>query len=113
MKTPIGYEVRANGKINLYLDVVCKRENGFHDIKSIMQSVSLCDRVIVSAARSSKSYVKITCDSPYIPCDERNIAYKAAMKYMEKSGISAEVNIAIHKRILDIQAVGVLCISAV
>ena len=99
MKTPIGFEVRANGKINLYLDVVCRKENGFHDIKSIMQSVSLCDRVIVSAARSGKSGVSITCDSPYVPCDERNIAHKAAMKYMEKSGISAEVNIAIHKRI--------------
>ena len=99
MKTPIGFEVRANGKINLYLDVVCRKENGFHDIKSIMQAVSLCDRVVVSAARSSKSDVAIACDSPYVPCDGRNIAHKAAMKFMEKSGISAEVNIAIHKRI--------------
>lgn len=99
MKNPIGFEIRANGKINLFLDVIAREESGFHSIKSIMQSVSLCDRLIVSVARSSKSCIKIACSSPYVPCDERNIAHKAAMKYLEKSGIVAEVNITIHKRI--------------
>ena len=95
----IGYEVRANGKINLYLDVTGRMDNGFHTIKSVMQSVSLCDRAVVSAARDAKCKVNITCDSPYVPCDERNIAHKAAMKYLERSGISAEVNISLAKRI--------------
>lgn len=99
MKNNIGYEVRANGKINLYLDVISREESGFHTIKSIMQSVSLSDRAIVSVAKGVSTDIRITCDSPYIPCDERNIAYKAAMKYLEKSGISAEVNIALQKRI--------------
>ena len=99
MKNNIGYEVRANGKINLYLDVISREESGFHTIKSIMQSVSLCDRVIVSVAKGASTDIRITCDSPYVPCDERNIAYKVAMKYLEKSGISAEINIALQKRI--------------
>lgn len=99
MKNNVGYEVRANGKINLYLDVTGRMENGFHTIKSIMQSVSLCDRATVSVIKGAASSVNITCDSPYVPCDERNIAYKAAMKYLEKSGISATVNIALQKRI--------------
>lgn len=99
MKNKIGMEVRANGKINLYLDVLSREENGFHTIKSIMQSVSLSDRIIVSAARNAKSEIRISCDVPYVPCDERNIAYRAAMKYLEKSGISAEVNITLQKRI--------------
>lgn len=99
MKNNIGYEVRANGKINLYLDVLSREESGFHTIKSIMQSVSLSDRAIVSLTKDASTNIRITCDSPYVPCDERNIAHKAAMKYLEKSGISAEVNIALQKRI--------------
>ncbi|MBE6680014.1 MAG: 4-(cytidine 5'-diphospho)-2-C-methyl-D-erythritol kinase [Ruminococcaceae bacterium] len=99
MKNNIGLEVRANGKVNLYLDVLSRADDGFHSIKSIMQSVSLCDRMIVSAARSSKTEIRICCDVPYVPCDERNIAHKAAAKFLEKCGIQAEVDISLHKRI--------------
>ena len=99
MKNKIGYEVRANGKINLYLDVLSKEESGFHTIKSIMQSVSLSDRAIVSLSKGAATVIHITCDSPYVPCDERNIAYKAAAKYLEACGIFAEVNINLQKRI--------------
>ena len=99
MKNNIGFEVRANGKVNLFLDVLSRADNGFHEIKSIMQSVSLCDRMIVSAVRSSMTQIRINCDIPYVPCDERNIAYKAAAKFLEVSGISAEVKITLHKRI--------------
>ncbi len=99
MKNNIGHEVRANGKINLYLDVLSREESGFHTIKSIMQSVSLCDRALVSVSRGVCNKITISCDSPYVPCDERNIAYKAAIKYLEASGICAEVNINLQKRI--------------
>lgn len=99
MKSNIGMEARANGKVNLYLDVLSRADNGFHQIKSIMQSVSLCDRMLVSAARGSLTDIRISCDVPYVPCDERNIAYKAAAKFLEASGISAEVDIALQKRI--------------
>lgn len=99
MKNNIGMELRANGKINLYLDVISKESDGFHNIKSIMQSVSLCDRIIISAARSSKSDVSITCDIPYIPCDERNIAHKAVMKFLNRCAITAEVTLNLQKRI--------------
>ena len=99
MKNNIGHEVRANGKINLYLDVLSREESGFHTIKSIMQSVSLCDRALVSVSKSACNKITISCDSPYVPCDERNIAYKAAVKYLEAGGFSAEVNINLQKRI--------------
>lgn len=99
MKKQIGMETRANGKINLYLDVLTDGQSGFHEIVSVMQSVSLCDRVIVSAARSSTSAVAIECNLPYIPCDERNIAYRAAMLLLEESGLSADVFIRLQKRI--------------
>lgn len=99
MKSNIGMEARANGKVNLYLDVLSRADNGFHQIKSIMQSVSLCDRMLVSAAKGSLTAIRISCDVPYVPCDERNIAYKAAARFLEASGISAEVDIALQKRI--------------
>jgi len=99
MKKPVGMEARANSKINLYLDVLTDGSSGFHEIVSIMQSVSLCDRVLVSAAKSSLTRIHIECNLPYIPCDERNIAYRAALLLLEKTGIQAEVEIRLQKRI--------------
>ena len=78
MEKRVGMETRANGKINLYLDVLSDGASGFHEIQSIMQSVSLCDRVTVSAVRGQDTCIRLSCNLPYIPCDARNIAYKAS-----------------------------------
>ena len=67
MKKRIGTTVRAAGKINLYLDVLSRAENGYHTIESVMQSVSLSDRVTVSAMRGDSSDIRISCNLPYIP----------------------------------------------
>ena len=72
----------AYAKINLYLDIVCKRENGYHDIRGIMHKISLCDRVSVSVRPNSQNEISLTCTQAAIPCDERNIAYKAARMYL-------------------------------
>ena len=94
MKKRIGTTVRAAGKINLYLDVLSRAENGYHTIESVMQSVSLSDRVTVSAMRGDSSDIRISCNLPYIPCDGRNIAYKAARALLDEAGISAAVRIS-------------------
>lgn len=99
MKKRIGTTVRAAGKINLYLDVLSRAENGYHTIESVMQSVSLSDRVKVSAMRGDSSDIRISCNLPYIPCDGRNIAYKAARALLDEAGISAAVRISLDKRI--------------
>ena len=99
MKNTVGMEARANGKINLYLDVLSDGASGFHEIQSIMQSVSLSDRLTVSAVRGPKADILLTCDLPYIPCDARNIAYRAAELFLATSGITAEVYIRLQKRI--------------
>ena len=49
----------ANAKINLYLDVVAKRDDGFHDIKTVMHSISLSDEITVSLREAKKTEVKI------------------------------------------------------
>lgn len=90
--------VRAYAKINLMLDILSKLDNGYHDLFMLMQSVGLYDTVCVEKTDSNQ--IEITCDVPDIPCDERNIAYKAAAAFFE--GTEAEncgIRIHIEKKI--------------
>lgn len=99
MNKPLGLTVRANGKVNLYLDVLSGDTSGFHRIKSVMQSVSLCDRVTVSVVKDCENEIKIECSLPFIPRDKRNIVHAAATLFLEEIGSSAKVNISLQKRI--------------
>ena len=74
-------ELRAYAKINLYLDVTAKRADGYHEIISIMQAVDLCDTVSVNRTDAHKG-ISLRCDWD-LPCDERNLAYRAAAAYFE------------------------------
>lgn len=88
--------VPAPAKINLYLDVTSKMENGFHEIKSIMQTVSLSDTVIIQTSESGTQQINVYCSDPEIPSGEGNIAYKAAklfFEYFNVSDISADIYI--------------------
>ncbi|MBR2589339.1 MAG: 4-(cytidine 5'-diphospho)-2-C-methyl-D-erythritol kinase [Clostridia bacterium] len=86
-------KVKACAKINLMLDILGKRENGYHDLYMLMQSVSLCDEVEVEKAQS----IHVSCSAPGIPTDERNIAYKAAQAFFEATGIQGGADIHIQK----------------
>ncbi len=68
---------QAYGKINLYLDVLGKREDGYHDIESVMQTVSLCDTVTITEAEG----VSMTCSDPTLTCGEDNLCMKAARAF--------------------------------
>lgn len=87
--------LEAPAKINLYLDVLGKRSDGYHDIKSIMQAVSLCDTVTVTTADT----ISVVCDDADVPTDEKNIAYKAAKLFFEKAGLNGGCRIEITKKI--------------
>lgn len=73
---------KAYAKINLYLDIMQKREDGFHDLLTIMQIVSLCDEVEVSLNMSKDITVKMIGSDIEIP-QEKNIAYIAAKKFYD------------------------------
>ncbi|MBR2340749.1 MAG: 4-(cytidine 5'-diphospho)-2-C-methyl-D-erythritol kinase [Clostridia bacterium] len=91
---------KAYAKINLFLDVVAKRNDGYHDIRSYMHSVSLCDDLKLCAKMSKKATVSITVEgNASIPDDHTNLACRAATAYMEWSGISLDVKIELTKRI--------------
>lgn len=67
---------RAYGKINLFLDIVGRREDGYHLLETVFQSISLGDEVMISPGRGGE--ISLRSNLPYIPTDRRNIAYKAA-----------------------------------
>lgn len=87
---------RSYAKINLTLDVLSRRENGYHDIKMIMQTVSLFDLIIVDKTHSD---ISISTNLRYLPNNEKNIAYKAADVFFRETGIKGGVKIMIHKNI--------------
>ena len=88
--------LNAPAKINLYLDVLGRRHDGYHDIESIMQTVSLCDVIEVTAADSG---ITLSASADTVPLDERNRAYKAAKLFFDKTGINGGAKIHIEKRI--------------
>lgn len=94
----------APAKINLCLDVTRRRADGYHDIESIMQSVSLCDRVEVQkkdrGTADGMRRIVFRCDHADIPCDEKNLAHRAAVAFFEYCSIeNYDVEIKIEKNI--------------
>lgn len=91
---------KAYAKINLFLDVTKKREDGFHDIKTVMHNVSLNDEVVVSVMPSRVMSVKLLVKgSRFLPTDNKNLAVRAANLFYEKIGKVAAVKIVLKKRI--------------
>ena len=91
-------KIQANAKINLTLDIVGRRPDGYHDLVMIMQSVGLHDNVEVNLNDSGR--ITVNSSSAELKDDESNIAYKAAKVFLEYSGINGRgVDIAIEKNI--------------
>jgi len=88
--------VKAYGKINISLDIVGKREDGYHLLKMIMQNVDLYDSM--SFQKCNKG-INISCNKPYIPTDDKNLVYKAAELFMDTYDIHEGINIYLKKNI--------------
>lgn len=89
-------KAKAYAKINLSLDIVGIRGDGYHLIKTVMQSISLHDVISVEKRGAD---ITISCNIPYIPCDRRNIVYKCAEKFFEHTGTRFGIHIDIQKNI--------------
>lgn len=89
--------LKAHGKINLGLDVVKRLENGYHEVRMIMQSVKLAD--IVTMRKLPEDKVIVRTDKSGLPCDERNLAFRAAKMIKEKYGLRDGVDIFLEKHI--------------
>lgn len=89
--------LKAHGKINLGLDVVRRLENGYHEVRMIMQSVELAD--IVTLRRLPENKIVIKADREDIPCDKDNLAYKAAELLREHFSLREGIEIILEKHI--------------
>lgn len=88
---------KAPAKINLSLDVVSKREDGYHNIESVFQTVSLYD--IIEVEVSPGNNISIFSDNADMPKDKRNIMWKCAEKILDYAGVKADIKIHIQKNI--------------
>lgn len=89
---------KAWAKLNISLDVAGKREDGYHDMVMVMQTVSLCDELLISLNSSGR--VRASSNLHFIPGDERNLTVRAAMSYLEAMGKTGQgVRIDMRKNI--------------
>lgn len=86
--------VKAYAKINLTLDLTAVLPNKYHGIFTVMQSVGLYDNVTI---KTGSEGLRLSCSEKYIPCDDRNTAFKAARLFYERAGITPECDIYIKK----------------
>ena len=91
--------IRAPAKVNLWLRVVGKRDDGYHLIDSLMVPVGLYDEIEIIRGKRSKGILTVTCDDPGVPSGEKNLAYRAASLLLGQKGVQDAVHIHIRKRI--------------
>jgi 4-diphosphocytidyl-2-C-methyl-D-erythritol kinase len=90
------FQVKSYAKINWTLDVLFKREDGYHELRTIYQTVSLHDKLRISRTSGA---IEILCDDERVPADETNLAHKAALLLRDAANIKAGARIEIEKRI--------------
>jgi len=90
--------LKSHAKVNLFLEVLCKRDDGYHEIESLIQEISLCDDILL---KDRPKGITILCPNKkiYIPSNHNNLAHKAAKLLMTKFSIKKGVSITIDKKI--------------
>jgi len=89
-------KINSYSKINLTLNILSRREDGYHEIETIMQSINLTDQVIIT---KEKEGIKIKCNHPEVPINANSLAYRTAEKIINRYGIKKGVKIEIEKKI--------------
>ena len=89
--------IPAYAKLNLTLDILGKRPDGYHELRMVMQTVSLCDDVTVTLTDGTGVVCRVA--GAELPCDERNLAVKAANAFCEALGYHGGIDITLTKRI--------------
>ena len=89
--------LKALAKINLGLDVVRRREDGYHEVRMVMQTIHLYDKLEI--VKKKEEGIAITSNLSYVPTNENNLVYKAGKLLMDEFGIKEGVSVDLHKRI--------------
>lgn len=90
-------ELKALGKINLGLDVLGRRENGYHDVRMVMQTLYLYDQITIT--KKETPGIELKTNLFYLPVDENNLAYRAAKLLMDEFDVKEGVSIYLDKHI--------------
>ena len=87
----------AHGKINLTLAVTGRRQDGYHTLCGVMQSIGLGNRLTLAASprNSGKPAVSLSCDDLRLPTDRRNTAAKAAFAFLEEAELQAQAHLSV------------------
>ncbi len=89
-------ELDSSAKINLSIDVLRKRDDGYHEVEMILHEIDLADQIRIEKRNSG---IELSCSVPYLPADEQNIAFKAARLFFEFTGIRQGAGITLQKKI--------------
>ncbi len=89
--------IEAPAKVNLTLRVLRRRDDGFHEIETLMAPITLAD--VIEISLQSDSGIRLSCSDPSVPSDESNLAHRAARAFAEHTGIDFGVEIHIQKNI--------------
>lgn len=95
-KEPGFTKLLSPAKLNLFLHIIGKRPDGYHNLESLMCPISLYDTISI---RFNTSRTSLVCDYPGVPEDKTNLAWKAADLFFEKTGIRENLEITIKKKI--------------
>lgn len=90
-------KLKAMAKVNLGLDVLRRREDGYHEVKMIMQTVDLFD--LIDIEKNNTGEIKISCNRVDLECDDNNLIYKAARKILDYAKIEQGFDIKLEKNI--------------
>ncbi|MCL2604378.1 MAG: 4-(cytidine 5'-diphospho)-2-C-methyl-D-erythritol kinase [Defluviitaleaceae bacterium] len=93
--------MKAFSKINLILEVLERRPDGYHNLRSVMQSLDLHDLLTIRCETPArdKPFLQLECSDPVLPADERNLVYRAADYMVKTYGIRQSIHIRVDKRI--------------
>src|SRR5579863_6055242 len=83
-------------KVNLLLNILGKRPDGFHELETVMHPVGFCDRLVFSRTHDG---IRLTCSDPSLPTDSKNLVYRAAGSFLQAGGLKEGVRIHLEKRI--------------
>ena len=89
--------IKAMAKINLSLDVIRRRDDGYHEVRMIMQTVNLYDELEI--CEKEESGIEVSCDRAILPCNEHNLVYKAAKLLLDRANEQRGIKITLKKRI--------------
>lgn len=96
MENKRSLRILSPAKINLFLQVIGKRTDGYHDLASLMCCISLYDEIVIHVGERD---ISVVCDHPHVPQDETNLAHRAATLFLDSLKVSQGVEIILKKRI--------------